>query len=245
VSPDPAVTEAAAEGEQEPRSERVESAGPPSVRAPRRAGTAAAPETPEAVAKAAKASAATSTDAPSGTPAPPPATAPPAKPESDTSPSRRLVTAEEVMTRRQRKHVDRLRARKVRRVVRHVDAWTVLKVSLLFYLCSYVIGLVSGVILWNVADRAGYIEKVEGFIEDLFAYETFEFLPGTLFTAVALGGAILAIVATGLTALGAVLFNLISDLVGGVRLTMVELPGAKPAVRPRKAARLAAKAVPD
>ena len=87
-------------------------------------------------------------------------------------------------------------------------------------------------------------EKVEGFIEDLFAYETFEFLPGTLFTAVALGGAILAIVATGLTALGAVLFNLISDLVGGVRLTMVELPGAKPAVRPRKAARLAAKAVP-
>jgi len=241
------VTEAAAEGEQKPRSERVEPAGPPSVRAPRGAGTGAAgSETPEAVAKAAKASSATSTDAPSGTPAPPPATAPPAKPESDTtSPSRRLVTAEEVMTRRQRKHVDRLRARKVRRVVRHVDAWTVLKVSLLFYLCSYVIGLVSGVILWNVADRAGYIEKVEGFIEDLFAYETFEFLPGTLFTAVALGGAILAIVATGLTALGAVLFNLISDLVGGVRLTMVELPGAKPAVRPRKAARLAAKAVPD
>jgi hypothetical protein len=245
------VTEAAAEGEQKPeqkpRSERADPAGPPSVRAPRRAGTGAAgPDTPEAVAKAAKASAATSGDEPpAGTPAPPPATAPPARPESEASPSRRLVTAEEVMTRRQRKHVDRLRARKVRRVVRHVDAWTVLKVSLLFYLCSYVIGLVSGVILWNIADRAGYIEKVEGFIEDLFAYETFEFLPGTLFTAVALGGAILAIVATGLTALGAVLFNLISDLVGGVRLTMVELPGAKPAVRPRKAARLAAKAVPD
>lgn len=171
----------------------------------------------------------------------PPAVAPAA---SDAG-SRRLVTAEEVMTRRQRRQVERLRARKVRRVVRHIDAWTVLKVSLLFYLCSYIIGLVSGVILWNVAERAGYIEKVEGFIEDLFAYETFEFLPGTLFTAVALGGAILAIVATGLTALGAVLFNLISDLTGGIRLTMVELPGAKPAVRPRRAARLAAKAVPD
>jgi hypothetical protein len=228
------VTEAAAEGEQEERPGRAASAGPPPVRRPRR------PETPESVAKAAKQSGAS----PATAPAPPPATAPAAKPAPDAAPSRRLVTAEEVMTRRQRKHVDRLRARKVRRVVRHVDAWTVLKVSLLFYLCSYVIGLVSGVILWNVADRAGYVEKVEGFIEDLFAYETFEFLPGTLFTAVALGGAILAIVATGLTALGAVLFNLISDLVGGVRLTMVELPGAKPAVRPRKAARLAAKAVP-
>ena len=243
------MTEAAAEGEQKPRSERVEPPGAPSVRAPRRAGSGASKsDTPESGAKAPKDSAVPSdpeAEAPAGTPAPPPATAPPAKPESETSPSRRLVTAEEVMTRRQRKQVDRLRARKVRRVVRHVDAWTVLKVSLLFYLCSYVIGLVSGVILWNVADRAGYIEKVEGFIEDLFAYETFEFLPGTLFTAVALGGAILAIVATGLTALGAVLFNLISDLVGGVRLTMVELPGAKPAVRPRKAARLAAKAVPD
>ena len=215
----------------------TESAGPPPVRGPRR------PETPEAVAKAAKQSEAT-TPAPSASPAPPPATAPAAKPAAEAAPGRRLVTAEEVMTRRQRKHVDRLRARKVRRVVRHIDAWTVLKVSLLFYLCSYVIGLVSGVILWNIADRAGYIEKVESFIEDLFAYDSFEILPGTLFTAVALGGAILAIVATGLTALGAVLFNLISDLVGGVRLTMVELPGAKSAVRPRKAARLAAKAAP-
>src|SRR5690606_29525250 len=87
----------------------------------------------------------------------PPAVAPAA---SDTG-SRRLVTAEAVMTRRQRRQVERLRARKVRRVVRHIDAWTVLKVSLLFYLCSYIIGLVSGVILWNVAERAGYIEKVE------------------------------------------------------------------------------------
>jgi hypothetical protein len=238
------VTEAAADSEQKPRSGRAEPSGPPPVRSARR------PETPESVAKAAKQSAAAPdaaapdvSEAADG-PAPPPVTAAPAKSAPDAAPSRRLVTADEVMTRRQRKHVDRLRSRKVRRVVRHIDAWTVLKVSLLFYLCSYVIGLVAGVILWNVADRAGFIEKIEGFVEDLFAYETFEFLPGTLFTAVALGGAILAIVATGLTALGAVLFNLISDLVGGVRLTMVELPGAKPAVRPRKAARLAAKAVP-
>jgi hypothetical protein len=153
----------------------------------------------------------------------------------------RLVTAEEAMSRRQRKRATRLRARKVKRIVRRLDAWSVLKVSFIFFLCVYVISMVTAVILWNVASGAGVIDNIESFIEDLGAFETFEFVPDKLLKGTLLGGAVLAVLATGLAALGAVLFNLISDLVGGIRMTVIEEPGARPMLRPRKAARVAAR----
>lgn len=156
-----------------------------------------------------------------------------------------MVTAEDTQSRRNRKQARRLRARKVKRIVRRFDAWSVLKVSFVFYLCVYAVSLVSSVILWNVAARAEVIDKVESFIQDMGAFTTFEFVPDELLRGVALGGAVLALLATGLTALGAVLFNLISDLVGGVRMTVIEEPGARPALRPRKAAKIAARTSPS
>lgn len=134
-------------------------------------------------------------------------------------------------SRRQRKKAAKRRARKVKRIVRRFDAWSVLKVAFIFNLCLYVVCMVAVVVLWRVADSAGVIENVESFIEDLGAFETFQFEPDQLFEATALGGAVLAVLATGLMALGAVLFNLISDLVGGIRLTVIEEPGWKPAKR--------------
>jgi hypothetical protein len=151
----------------------------------------------------------------------------------------RLVTTEEALSRRQRKAASRLRARKVKRVIRRVDAWSVLKVAFLFYLCIYVVSLVASLLLWSAATNADVIDKIESFVEDLGAYETWQFEPDQLFRGVLYGGAVLAVLATGLTALGAVLFNLISDLVGGIRITMIEEPGARAVLRPRKAERLA------
>ena len=49
-----------------------------------------------------------------------------------------------------------------------------------------------------------------------------EFVPDQMFQALVVGGAAGILVATFMTVLGAVLFNLISDLVGGVKLSMVE-----------------------
>lgn len=151
-----------------------------------------------------------------------------------------VVVAEppiERLSRHQRKKAAKLRARKVKRIVRRLDAWSVLKVSFLFFLCLYVVSMVAVLVLWSLAANAGVIDNVESFIEDLGAFETFEFDPDKLFQGTALGGAVLAVLATGLTALAAVLFNLISDLVGGIRLTVIEEPGSKPLVRPKKSGR--------
>jgi hypothetical protein len=125
---------------------------------------------------------------------------------------------------------DRLQARKTHRLVRHVEPWSVLKISLIFFFCIWVILLTAAVLLWQVAKSSGVIDNVENFIEDIFALKqgSFAFEGGQMFRAYAVGGLVMVVAATGFTVLLAVLFNLISDLTGGVRVTVVEEETARP-----------------
>jgi len=122
----------------------------------------------------------------------------------------------------------RLRARKVRRLVRHIEPWSVLKVALLFNFCMWVVTMVAGVLLWNAAETAGTIADVEQFAAEIFALEDFAFEGEQIFRAVALGGLVVAVAATGFFVLIAILLNLISDLTGGIRVTVVEEETARP-----------------
>jgi hypothetical protein len=132
------------------------------------------------------------------------------------------------LTRRERRQIGRLRARKVRRVVRHIDPWSVLLLSLGFYFCLFVVLMVSGVLLWSIASATGTISQIEGVIKESFAEKSFTFDGVKLFRASFLGGLVLVIVGSGLNVLLCTLFNLISDLVGGVRVTVIEEETAKP-----------------
>jgi hypothetical protein len=116
----------------------------------------------------------------------------------------------------------RPRVRKVRRVVRSVDAWSVFKVSLVFYALVYVVVLVAGVLLWNLAISTGTVANIEGLVKELFGLDKFTIDGAQLYRASWALGAFLAIGGTGLNVVAAVLFNLITDLVGGVRLTVLE-----------------------
>jgi hypothetical protein len=131
-----------------------------------------------------------------------------------------------------RRRAGKLRARKVRRLVRHVEPWSVLKVALIFYFCLWVILLIAGVILWNLAVSSGTVDNVETFVTELFALESFTFNADQIFRASAVGGLVLVVAGSGFTVLIAVLFNLISDLTGGVRFTVVEEETARP--RPKR-----------
>ncbi len=123
------------------------------------------------------------------------------------------------------------RVRKVRRVIRHIEPWSALKVGLIFYTCVWGLSTIAIRILWNAAEDAGTIQKVESFIEDLFALEVFEFDSEQILRILFLGGLILVVGGTAITVVLVVLFNLISDLTGGVRFTMIE---EETAVRKRK-----------
>ena len=121
----------------------------------------------------------------------------------------------------------RLQARKVRRIIRHIEPWSVLKISVIFYLCLWVIFVVAGVMLWSVATSSGTVETVETTVVSLFALEEFEIDANIIFRGYALGGLVLATAGAAFNVLLCVLFNLISDLVGGIRITVIEEESAR------------------
>ena len=115
----------------------------------------------------------------------------------------------------------RPRVRKVTRVVRHVDPWTVFKVAGVFSLVVYVVALTAGVLLWNVAYATGTIDNLERFFES-FGWSEFEFNGGEIYHNAWIAGLFGAVGLTGAAVLAASLLNLITDLVGGVRFTVLE-----------------------
>ena len=113
------------------------------------------------------------------------------------------------------------RVRRVTRVVRHVDPWSVFKIAIIANLLIYVIVLVASVLLWNVAYATGTVDNVERFFES-FGWSSFEFNGGEIYHSGWTGGLFLVIGFTGLAVLAATMFNLITDLVGGMRFTVLE-----------------------
>jgi Transmembrane domain of unknown function (DUF3566) len=106
--------------------------------------------------------------------------------------------------------------------VRSVDLWSVLKVSICFYLCSLVVLLVSGVMLWWIASASGVIGNVEKFIGDLVDNKDFRFLSWQVLRATTLIGLVIVCILTVMTVLAAAFYNLFSELLGGVEVTVVE-----------------------
>ncbi|MCU1394229.1 MAG: hypothetical protein JWM34_2657 [Ilumatobacteraceae bacterium] len=141
----------------------------------------------------------------------------------------------------------RPRVRRVTRVVRHIDPWSVFKVALCFSMVLYGVCLTAGVLLWNVAYTTGTIDNVQRFFES-FGWDTFRFKGGQLFHNAWIAGLFVALGLTGLIVLAATLFNLITDLVGGIRITVLEeevvekAPVAKGPLLRRRGAMVGAKA---
>jgi len=113
------------------------------------------------------------------------------------------------------------RIRRVTRVIRDIDPWSVFKVGLVFHFVAYLILLVALVLLWSVASATGTIDNIQQFMKS-FGWESFEFNGGQLFVNVMILGLLGVVLATALWVLAATIFNLITDLVGGIRVTVLE-----------------------
>jgi hypothetical protein len=106
--------------------------------------------------------------------------------------------------------------------IRSVDLWSVLKVSICFYLCALIVLLVAGVLLWWVASAAGVISSVESFVGDLVNNKDFRLLSWEVLRAATLIGLVVVCLLTVMTVLAAAFYNLFSELLGGVEVTVVE-----------------------
>jgi len=120
-----------------------------------------------------------------------------------------------------RRPLRRRRVRKVTRVVRHIDPWSAFKVGAVFSFAAYVVGLTAGVLLWRVADSTGTLGNVERWFTQ-FGWETFELKGDEVFAAARTIGLFLSIAQTGVIVLVTTLFNLVSDVVGGVSVSVLE-----------------------
>lgn len=103
-----------------------------------------------------------------------------------------------------------------------------MKYSAVLYLSLYVVLVVAGVVMWAAASTMGLRDNVEGFIGSLLAADDFQFLGPDLLRASVTGGAVLVALGTGANLVMVTLYNLISNLVGGVEVTFAELGADEP-----------------
>ncbi len=116
----------------------------------------------------------------------------------------------------------RLKARKVRRVVRHIDPWSVLRFSVIFHLVLFGAILIASVLVWNAAELAGVVENIESLIAELASLEEFVIDESALFRVALVSAAMFTLASSVMLVLLSVIFNLISDLTGGIRFTVIE-----------------------
>ena len=123
-----------------------------------------------------------------------------------------------------RRKVTVLRSRTNRRLVRRIDTWTVFKVSFIFYVLLLAIVLVAGVATWSVAQHLGFIGDIQKSVRSLADDKTFVFHGDVALRYAAAGGGVLALLGTLFNTVAAMLYNLISDVVGGLQVIVVTQP---------------------
>ena len=122
---------------------------------------------------------------------------------------------------------------RVRRVIRKIDPWTVLKVSLVFNAMMALVVVLGTVIFWAIFVNAGIPERINDLALRIGLTEGINLDGQVYFRVVVLLSVIGTIMMTGFFTLGAVIYNLISDLVGGIEIVVLEetIDGSGP--RPR------------
>ena len=131
--------------------------------------------------------------------------------------------------------------RRVRRIIRRFDPWTVLKVSVIFNAIATMVFILGFWVLWSLILQRGIPELIVGLLDAInvdFQFEGEVYFRIVVFIAIVVGAGM-----TAAMTLGAIVYNLIADLVGGVEITVLEetyqtkaMPGSSelPVRKPRR-----------
>ncbi|MEX2279431.1 MAG: DUF3566 domain-containing protein [Acidimicrobiia bacterium] len=115
--------------------------------------------------------------------------------------------------------------RRVRRIIRKIDAWTVFKVSAVVWAVAALAMVLGLVMFWSVLNAAEIPEKITGFLIEitLLTEGSDPFADTDAFLRLAIFGSLAwAVLGCGMTTLLAVIYNLASDVVGGVEIVVLE-----------------------
>ena len=118
-----------------------------------------------------------------------------------------------------------VKVNRVRRIIRKIDPWTVLKVT---FVLNFIIALtiVLGFsILWVLLVNAGVPQGLEDIARRLALLDADASLVGNiepLFSSVVFLATVYLLTQTALATIGAFFYNLVSDLVGGIEVVVLE-----------------------
>lgn len=116
--------------------------------------------------------------------------------------------------------------RRVDIAIARVDAWTVMKVSFLLSVAFGIAMVIATAVLWFMVDGMHVFSTVEDFMKTIGGEKFIPFLdylrlPKVLSYAT-IAGVANVVLLTAISTLGAMLYNVIASLVGGVKISLMD-----------------------
>ncbi len=117
--------------------------------------------------------------------------------------------------------------RKARLVIKHIDPWTVMKLSFVVSIVMLAVCVVAVAIIYGVLGKMGVWTQINTLVNEVSPTTTSTAFhspvsAGRVVGVAAVVGAINVVLLTALSTLGAAIYNLISDLVGGIEVTLTD-----------------------
>ncbi|WP_299959380.1 DUF3566 domain-containing protein [uncultured Modestobacter sp.] len=119
--------------------------------------------------------------------------------------------------------------RRARLQLRHIDTWSALKISLVLSIALFFVWMVAVGILYGVLSQLGVFESLNDLIGQVSSSTGTDVTAdgdvinaGIVFGGAAVIGAVNIVLLTALCTVGTFVYNLCSDLVGGLEVTLAE-----------------------
>ena len=112
-------------------------------------------------------------------------------------------------------------------MIKHIDPWTVMKLSFVVSVVMLAVCVVAVAIIYAVLGKMGVWTQINTLVNEVSPTTTSTVLhspvsAGRVVGIAAVIGAINVVLLTALSTLGAAIYNLISDLVGGIEVTLTD-----------------------
>jgi len=130
-----------------------------------------------------------------------------------------------------------VRVNRVRRIIRKIDPWTVLKVTLVLNFVVALTVVLGFSIMWVLLVNAGVPQGLEDIARRLALLDQDASLVGNiepLFTGLVSLAAVYMLTQTAIATVGAFFYNLVSDLVGGIEVVVLEETHLDAPAKPKK-----------
>ncbi|MHA3704462.1 DUF3566 domain-containing protein, partial [Jatrophihabitans sp. YIM 134969] len=113
-------------------------------------------------------------------------------------------------------------ARRAQLTLRRVNVWSVFKFSCMLAIALWLVWMIAIGVLYGVLDASGVVSSINDAYAQLQGDSTTIIRPGQVLGIAAIVGVVNIVLFIALSSLFAVIYNLVSDFVGGVEVTLSE-----------------------